>query len=166
MPYKLPLEGEEITRELIARQTLPENASDELIACAKDFETIYRFLPEIAKELADYYKKFDEMNGGNPGAVVLLMGGGRLKGKPLSLDSDIDLFLGIENIMESIEGPLNADNALHALQVYHKQEIRKYAHQLCKKYGVKNKFHILGYDGEIPDTLEVKEDLIPIGIAQ
>src|SRR4051794_32128336 len=71
---------------------------------AIEFRNVYEHLSEAASRIIVSYKDILAGAGFNPGRVRLYMGGGRLKGKPLREDSDIDLFFTVDNTQESLNG--------------------------------------------------------------
>ncbi|MBI3615788.1 MAG: hypothetical protein HY211_04630 [Candidatus Omnitrophica bacterium] len=88
----------EKTKALVEQVRLLQvsHASPALKEKARNFELIYLRLPEIAKALIAAYRDFARKEKRAIGKIRLYLVGGRLKGKPLELRSDIDFFIASE----------------------------------------------------------------------
>ncbi len=154
-----------IIQDLISRQTLPKKSSEEIVELARQFEMTYQKLPKLGYDLVCKYKEKRISYGLNPGIVILFVGGGRVNGKPLSLESDLDLFIGVENPKASFfptrERPYKLENTKF------KQEIIAYfKNELIKKYKLEffsERFQIWNW-GETFDKLKQDLNLIPVAI--
>lgn len=99
---KLPLEGNDLIKELLRRQRLPDNPDKAIKECARLFEEVYNYIPLIGKKATKKYKEIQKRDGKDCGAVVLYFVGGRVSGKPLNLKSDFDFIFTVENKRDGI----------------------------------------------------------------
>lgn len=155
-----------ISFELVQLQTLPPEASPELLILARKFEEVYLVLPRLAYEFLVEYKKLRiAKEGVDPGICVIFVGGGRVNGKPLELTSDLDLFISVENPQASYFH--TRDHPYRPIETQVKKELISFFYGLVSKYNLddmKDLFQIWGW-GDILDRL-VQQDrkLVPIAI--
>jgi len=130
------------------------------------FETVYRKLHTAADKIGLAYKEVCQQQFRfNPGKVDIVLGGGRIKGKPLAKSSDLDLFIFVENPKESIDltaiinstpNPLEAmdRNNLAMLEIIDRTE------KICKELEIPNLFHIMQYSSSKPDQYNNEKQLL------
>ena len=141
--------------------TKHEPAGEEL---RTDFEKVYEQLAETADQIVDMYRATLRKYNLNPGEIRLNMVGGRVKGKPLKEESDIDLIFQTSNRSEDAEtlqltrfkNPLDAQD----FRIDLKTEILQGIKTICLERGIPNLFHVLSFGQSIPeepriDSLEI-----------
>ena len=104
MSFQLPFNKKQIVEELKRRQTMPENPSPELIKYSLEFNKFYEQIDEFAMFVLELFCLELEKINIFPTRLIFALVGGRIYGKPLDLDSDIDFIIGVE---EQIPIPLN-----------------------------------------------------------
>ena len=149
------------------RLKLQETTDPRITVTKEKFEFIYMHLLEAASRIVKNYRAICTRNGLDPGKIRLYMVGGRVKGKPLKEDSDIDLLFCVENYRQSPENfqfarfpdAIDAyDFKLHLMNI-----IRKDMTKICEEMGLPDEFHVLSYGSTMPnqtpeDTLLLCED--------
>lgn len=152
-PMVLEASQPKFVQELLCRSRARAVGS-ELETKRAEFENIYCQLPEIGQRLLIEYQKIMAQFGLDPGEVRLYMVGGRVQGKPLSKDSDIDLIFAVENVGQS-PGASVPDGGWGPLEAQDKKsdmcdDIRARLSEICNRLGIPNHFHILGYGSSLP----------------
>lgn len=142
-----------ITRDLLVRSRSVEIV-EELHSKRSEFEEIYEKLPIISQMLLAAYKEILTAYKLNPGEVRLYMVGGRVKGKPIKEDSDIDLIFCVANKNHSpgavmLEGYKPLDSQDYKL-ILMKQIMNK-LRAICEQQDVANHFHIIEYGASLPE---------------
>ncbi len=123
------------------------------------FSNIYKKLPEFSEIfLKEYGKKAQELKL-DPGLKGLYIVGGRVKGKPISDDSDIDIFMVVENPMESIESLKSISDrngsdmsTAHQLRLIAIKSLKDSISIICKNLGIPNKFDTLSFGSAFPKS--------------
>lgn len=153
---RLPYEGEKLTQHLINLLNA-HPTPEKLIEIKRKFEQIYTQLPEIATHILTEYNQLLHKWDLDPGRVNLYMVGGRVKGKPLKEDSDIDLIIGVENPSQSAEVLLfdrfpGDPIAAMDFRLMLKQQLLAKVNAVCAQrvIPVPNEFHILNYGTKVP----------------
>lgn len=149
---KLPLEGPALAAFL--KNKLDATSAPEIRG---RFERTYEKLSEAANAITAEYNDLLKQSGLKPGEIRLYMVGGRLKGKPLKKDSDIDLMFMTENPQaaasalqfQRFENPIDAFDFRILLQ----QQILGRIDITTKELNIPNLFHVLEFGGSfIADT--------------
>lgn len=155
-PNRLPYEGEKLTQHLV-NLVNAHPTPEKLTEIKRKFEQIYTQLPEIATHILMEYSELLHKWDLDPGRVDLYMVGGRVKGKPLKEDSDIDLIIGVENPSQSAEVLLfdrfpGDPIAAMDFRLMLKQQILAKVNEACVQgvVPVPNEFHILNYGTTVP----------------
>lgn len=135
-----------------------------------EFENIFLKLPELATEILTTYDSILKKYNLNPGNMRLYMVGGRLKGKPLTSESDIDLLIWAEDPTQSADSmfkdlipdnPQSSDEFRKTLQRSTLEQIK----EICHKNKIPNKFHILNFGTGIKqENNQNKSESLLIGI--
>lgn len=142
-----------LSQELLTRSRGVE-IPPELHSKRAEFETIYEKLPEIVQDLLAAYKEVLTMYKLDPGEVRLYLVGGRVKGKPLKEDSDLDLIFSVSNVKQSpgavlLEGYDVLDSQDYKLMIM--KQIMSRLKAICEAHGVSNHFHIIDYGTALPE---------------
>ncbi len=172
-----PAENQPAPEASVAPATLVQNSINELRRkltettdpTLKDvqlrFDAIYEKLPSLALAMLAAFKEVCQKNGYKPGKIQLWMVGGRVQGKPLKADSDIDLIFAVEHPGEGPEKEpfhrfADADNAADH-KIITKRAIKQAVSDVCSTSGVPDEFHILSYGSPLasaaPDQLLLGE---------
>ncbi|MEM3841360.1 MAG: nucleotidyltransferase domain-containing protein [Candidatus Micrarchaeaceae archaeon] len=146
-------------------RTSEADGREEKLELNSEFIKIYKKLPQFAEKLISSYKKVSS-NLGMPDEVVrVYMVGGRVKGTPISDDSDIDIFIATESArssIESIESIARCKSCgFYKAQIYRLNaisEIKKSIGEICKELGIPNKFDVLGYGCSFPKDNQLSSD--------
>lgn len=164
----LPYEGAALSHVLIERLNAAKHPP-ELQTVKEKFETIYRKLPEAAAQITRIYHDTLTHHKLNPGQIRLYMVGGRIQGKPLREDSDIDLMIAAQYpnqtpealMLDRFEDPMDAMDFRIGL----KQKILKDINEMCKSesFQIPNEFHVLSFGAKIPEDKENTENSLLIG---
>ncbi|HSW90251.1 MAG TPA: nucleotidyltransferase domain-containing protein [Patescibacteria group bacterium] len=137
----------------------------ELEGLREEFEAIYSKLSEIAGDFVVEYKNVLRPFDLDPGEVRIYMVGGRVRGTPLKMDSDIDLIIAVSNVRQTPGsslvdagkwGPMEAMEYKIILM----QRVREKLAKICASYHVQDQFHILNYGSEIPKDDESENFLL------
>lgn len=149
---ELPFQGQALSKHLL--DLLNINPTPENLKPLKlELEKIFGQLPKVATEILTTYSSLLEKYNLDPGGLSLYMTGGRVNGKPLKEDTDIDLIIGVERSRQSAESsfeghfpdPQQADQFKKTLQRKTLNEVER----ICKVKGIPNKFHILNFGAEL-----------------
>jgi len=151
-----------VTEVLMAKLNADE-VGEGLAETKRKFEDLYKKLPEIADQLIKKYRFALRIFELDPGQIKLFMVGGRIKGKPLKADSDIDLIFVVENPSQSAEGSgsITSANYKTQLNILYKIscDVRESLQTICSSHGVKNLFHICNY-GTLESSLSPESSLL------
>ena|SRR5258708_596677 len=128
-------------------ELIKKDGAEELKEARENFLKIYESLPIIGERLIIEYKKICASLGKDPGEIKLYMVGGRVVGKPLKPDSDIDLIFSVQNHQGSLETVSKSVDPQSALDMRQGSwdKLRYFLDQTCRDLGVVNLFHILNY---------------------
>lgn len=169
-PEKIPYEGEALSKFLIEKQNV-NKYEGELAPISEEFEKIYKKLPEAANRIIEEYKLLCDKWHLEPGRIKLYMVGGRIKGKPLSIDSDIDLLICVENPKKSPSAMLydrfKEDPASEALDFhsYLITEVHAILPRICDELGIPKQFHLMEEGGHFPEkAMDNSDTSLLIGI--
>ena len=129
------------------------------------FSNIYKNLPAFSDRfLEEYARKAKELKL-NPGLKGLYIVGGRVKGKPIAYDSDIDIFMVVENPTESIESlraisdcnGFSMDLA-HQRRLIAMKSLKESISVICDNLGIQNKFDTLSFGSAFPKSDVLSSD--------
>jgi hypothetical protein len=182
---KPPITAEEIISQNVKmlKSSLQSEKSPGLAETRKKFEKIYEKLPEATKKIADSYHSLLSQYHLNPGEIRVYMVGGRVKGKPLSEDSDIDLVFAVKDVSKSAESSSVDWILKHSIQeglvgrfTYEKdKETELYLKPkyipgsisaACRELGIANEFHVLDFGTKFPEELNKPGSYLLIGISK
>ncbi len=147
------------------REKLKDAVDPSLEDIRTRLDAIYERLPELAPKILDIYKAVCAKNGFKPGRVQLWMIGGRVQGKPLKADSDIDLVFAMERrdlgpaamVVRHLKDVEDGEDC----KTQTRKEIVTGVKELCRESQVPNEFHILEYGSAFlnpaPDRLLLAE---------
>ncbi len=129
------------------------------------FSNIYEKLPEFSNQFLEEYNKMAMGLGLNPGVKGIYIVGGRVKGKEIAYDSDIDIFMVVENPSESIESlrSISDRNGL-SMDVAHQRRLiaikslKESINVICKNLGIPNKFDTLSFGSAFPKSDVLSSD--------
>ena len=125
--------------------------SPEIEATAAKFRRIYEKLPSAADGIANAYYSLMRKYGLDCGKVELLLVGGRVKGKPLAKDSDLDIVFQLEmpengmswlKLNSKIKMPISDR---FNLQLYLKKSLLVEIDRTCASLGIPNEFHVVDF---------------------
>jgi hypothetical protein len=123
----------------------------------KTFENICKNLHTTANKIARIYQEVCQQQFNlDPGKIEIVLGGGRVKGKPLTSESDLDLFIFVEKPDESIDlhSILNrVPDPLDAMDLYNLTlgTIIDKVTKTCEDIEIPNLFHIMQYSAPIQE---------------
>ena len=149
--------------ELLRRARL--DARPEFAETNAAFSNIYANLPEFSnKFLEEYDKKAKELKL-NPGVKGIYIVGGRVKGKEIAYDSDIDIFMVVENPMESIESlkTISKRNGFSMDMAHQKRfaamkSLKESINVICNNLGIPKKFDTLSFGSSFPKSDVLSSD--------
>ncbi|EET90042.1 MAG: hypothetical protein LVQ97_00265 [Candidatus Micrarchaeales archaeon] len=130
---------------------LDREKSPEIEATAAKFRHIYEKLPTAAESIASAYSLLMHKYGLDCGKVELLLVGGRVKGKPLANDSDLDIVFQVETpengmswlkLNSKIKMPISDR---FNLQLYLKKSLLLEIDRICASLGIPNEFHVVDF---------------------
>ncbi len=125
--------------------------SPEIEATAAKFRRIYEKLPAAADGIANAYSSIMRRYGLDCGKVGLLLVGGRVKGKPLAKDSDLDIVFQLE-MPENGMAWLKFNSKIKItvsdrsdLQLHLKKLLLSEISGICASLGIPNEFHVVDF---------------------
>ena len=128
---KLPLKGIALVNELKRRQNLGVSPTKNILDYANEFSRLYDNVGVFATESIKIYKNLLKADGINPGVVIMYLVGGRIYGKPLNLDSDIDFIFEVERL---IDFPSKTRKQANLGRLNHGKQIPEQINQILHKY--------------------------------
>lgn len=164
----LPYPAELLSKELLARQNAT-NHPQKVVATKEEFERIFEKLHSASNAIIRKYRERLGRYNLNPGEIRLYMLGGRVRGAPLEVDSDLDLYFCVERPLQSanalllnrFEDPTDALLFRNSLQ----EQILKDVSKICEELGIPNKFHILSFGNKLPpDSMNNSEKSLLVSI--
>ncbi|MEM2121199.1 MAG: hypothetical protein QXU20_00885 [Candidatus Woesearchaeota archaeon] len=164
------LSDEEIIGELIRRHNSTKHYVSKEIE--ERFLNAYKVLPKAGREIVKAYKEIVLSDGGrDPKGVLLVLIGGRAKGKPLVEDSDIDLTFAIGDLNGHIGRILRSREDLRPEDfgntsiicsyygnIINIKNLKSEMCKIAKKYNIKVPIHCLG----IGDYATIKKEMLNI----
>ncbi|MFH0790071.1 MAG: hypothetical protein V2A64_00390, partial [Candidatus Omnitrophota bacterium] len=128
---------------------------------AEGFKRVYLQLEKAAMMIALGYQKIALRYGFDPGEIALYQVGGRVKGKELSEESDIDLLFTVEFPMRSPESlqyimdKLGIREDPMGFRNFVMTECIEMVKNVCKVLQIPNEFHVLSFGASLPQGAPV-----------
>ena len=149
--------------ELLRRAN--SDSRSEFVEINSAFSVIYAALPVFSDKFLEEYDKRSKELKLNPGVKGLYMVGGRVQGKPIAHDSDVDLFMVVENPRESIESlKAISDRNGFGMDVAHQRRLiaikslKDSINVICNNLGIPNKFDTLSFGSAFPKSDVLSSD--------
>lgn len=130
------------------------------------FEKAYKKLNTAAVGIGKAYKDVCQQQFGfDPGEIDIVLGGGRVKNKPLKKDSDLDLFIFVERPEQSIsleaiisktQSPIDAMD----FQNIAAQKVKAKTDEICEELELPKLFHIMQYSAPLPKQYADDEEIL------
>ena len=143
-------------------RTAAADDREEFSLLNKEFTNIYSALPKFAERLLDAYVATASSINLDVKDLGVYMVGGRVKGKPISQDSDIDIFIVTDTPDSSIESLKRIAYKNNCSMSQAKEcrmnamkSIRASIDRICNDLGIPNKFDVLSFGSRFP-----KEELL------
>jgi len=159
---------------------LSRDKSEDLKPTREKFKKIYEKLPDVGQKIAESYHDMLHKVGLNPGEIRVYIVGGRVKGKPLKADSDIDIIITVGNVSQSPEAGLKSFASNFKMDIedalYFRDSLKEklvgnpitkepgIMSAICKDLNISNEFHILNFGSQLPTQLNKPGDYLLIGI--
>lgn len=123
----------------------------------KEIIPVYKKIHTIALEIGRAYKETSETYGLHPGQTDVVLGGGRVKGKPFKEGSDLDIFFYVQDQSQGLDS-INPDSLDE--QNTRMRQLTDKIEEICRKRNVADVFHVMGWGAAIPQRYNPQSQLL------